>query len=419
MTKNSLKNITPDGVTGAVFALEGIRNSLTLLNGPMGCKFYHSSTSPFLMPRPALRLPVQEGEAPREVSENYLNDWFFRQSQVPCTYLDSHDYVYGTADKVREALLYVREHIGCDFISVVNSPGASLIGDDPRELCAAVFPDTPTAVIESPGFSTSFWEGTDEAILSLLKQAGPKLWGEKKPHERPIVNIIGLSLWQKYAEGNRNELKRLLELCGIDLGCVLCGGCTVEDLRRIPDADLNLVLYPELGKESAAWLRVNIGTQAYVCDAPPIGFDATERLLRELCALLGTDISPVLPELERARALCWFRINGVYTMSGRPNGTLFAVKSLPSEEEALSAFLTDYLGMIRDNGDIADTKAEEVFADANTIGELMLRHREFSGIEIANPTMGYVDVVEKCLLGIRGAMFLTEQVLNGFMTRSV
>ena len=421
MTKSSLKSISPDGITGAVFALEGIRNSLTLLNGPMGCKFYHSTTSQFLMPRPALRLPVVEGETPREVSENYLNDWFFRQSRVPCTYLDSHDYVYGTADKVREARCYVRDHIGCDFVSVVNSPGASLIGDDPRELCAAVFPDTPTAVIESPGFSTDFWDGTDEAVLALLKQAGPKLWGDgsKHTHTRPIVNIVGLSVWQKYAEGDRNEIVRLLKLCGIDVGCVLCAGCTAEELRKLPEADLNVVLYPELGRQSALWLREALNMPAYICTAPPIGFDATEALLRELCGILGTDVSPLIPELERGRALCWFKINGVYNMSGRPNGTLFAVKSLPSEENALSAFLTDYLGMIRNPGDISETKAEEVFADANTIGELMLKNREFCGIEIANPTMGYVDVVEKCTLGIRGALFLTEQVLNGFMTRSV
>ncbi|MBQ0134541.1 MAG: oxidoreductase [Clostridiales bacterium] len=422
MTNSSLKSISPDGITGAVFALEGIRNSLTLLNGPMGCKFYHSTTSQFLLPRPALQLPVTEGEKPREVSENYLNDWFFRQSRVPCTYLDSHDYVYGTADKVREALLYIRAHIGCDFVSVVNAPGASLIGDDPRELCSEIFPATPTAVIESPGFSTSFWEGTDEAILALLKQAGPKLWGASRSgrkHDRPVVNIVGLSVWQKYAEGNRNEIVRLLERCGIEVGCVLCAGCSLEELRRIPEADLNLVLYPELGRQSAAWLHAELGMPAYICAAPPIGFDAAEKLLRELCAILGTDAAPVLPELEKARALCWYKINGVYNISGRPNGTLFAVRSLPSEETALSDFLTDYMGMIRDTGDIAETKAEEVFADANIIGELMLKKREFCGIEIANPTMGYVDVTEKCTLGIRGAMFLTEQVLNGFMTRSV
>ena len=422
MTKSSLKSISPDGITGAVFALEGIRNSLTLLNGPMGCKFYHSTTSQFLLPRPALRLPVAEGESPREVSENYLNDWFFRQSRVPCTYLDSHDYVYGTADKVREALGYIREHIGCDFISVVNSPGASLIGDDPRELCAELFPDTPTAVIESPGFSTDYWDGTDEAILAMLKQARPKLWEkrEKKPAgARPRVNLIGFSIWQRYAEGDRNEIVRLLELCGIEVGCVLCAGCSVAELRQLPEAELNVVLYPELGRQSAAWLREKLNMPTYICAAPPIGFDATEALLRELCGILGTDVSPAIPELEKARALCWFKINGVYNMTGRPNGTLFAVRSLPSEETALSDFLTDYLGMIRDRGDIGETRAEEVFADANTIGELMLKNREFCGIEIANPTMGYVDVTEKCTLGIRGTLFLTEQVLNGFMSRTV
>ena len=36
-----------------IFAMEGIRNVIVLLNGPMGCKFYHSTTWPFSTLSPA------------------------------------------------------------------------------------------------------------------------------------------------------------------------------------------------------------------------------------------------------------------------------------------------------------------------------------------------------------------------------
>lgn len=415
--RHSMKSITPDGVSGAIFALEGIKNSLVLLNAPLGCRYYHSNTSQFLTMHSEPRTTSGNARA----DEASLADWFFRQFRVPCTYLDSHDYVYGTADKVRAALEYIKNSVSCDFISVVNSPGASLIGDNLTEICSSIFPGVPTTVIESPGFSADYWDGTDEAILALLRQNERTLFGsrEKTERVRPRVNLVGFSIWQRYAEGNRDEIVRLLNLCGIDVGCVLFDGCSLEDIKSIPDADLNVVLWSELGRQSALWMEEELGIPAYICDAPPMGFDATEKLLSDLCGELGMSMDAVVPELERSRALCWFKINGVYSMSGRPNGTVFAVKSIPSEENALSGFLTDYLGMIRDSGNIADTKAEEVFADANTIGELMLRNKEFCGIEIANPTMGYVDVVEKCSIGIRGTLFLVEQVLNGLMTRSV
>ena len=392
---NELRSIAPDGISGMIFTMEGIKNSVILLNGPMGCKFYHSTTSQFLMPRPALYLPVNEGDEAVEVRFDFLNEWFFRQPRVPCTWLDGHDYVYGTLEKVTDGLRYIKEHVPCDLITVVNAPGASLIGDDPREICREIFPDIPAIVLESPGFSTEYYDGCDTAILELFRQAGDRLWKDavKKGADasrKPTVNILGISIWQKYALGDMNEIRRILSLCGIDVNTILCAGCTVNEIRKIPEADLNIVLYPEMGLSGAKWLQQNLGMPYYVCEVPPIGFDATAVFAEEISQLLKTDCSKVKEEIEVARAKA----------------------SFPSQEKGITQFLSDYLGMIADTSDISHTKAEVVFSDANIISELMLRDKEFCGIEIANPTMGYVDVIEKTLLGINGALFLTEQVLN-------
>ena len=131
--KSGLKSISPDGITGMIFAMEGMKNSIVLLNGPMGCRFYHSTTSRFLSIRPMLLLPTEDGRRV-PVDYNYLNDFFFRQDRVPCTYLDGYDYVYSTRDKVSRALDFIRDNIAFDFLAVVNSPGAALIGDNLLEL---------------------------------------------------------------------------------------------------------------------------------------------------------------------------------------------------------------------------------------------------------------------------------------------
>ena len=417
MTENSLKSITPDGITGSVFVLEGIKNSITLLNAPMGCKFYHSSISQRLMPRPPMYLPSKEGEEPSEVNFSNLNDWFFRQGRVPCTWLDSHDYVYSTADKVREALEYIKKNVGFDILCVADSPGASLIGDDLRELCSEIFPDKPTVVLETPGFSADHWDGAAAAIEALLVQAGEKIFCDAplSAGKGPSVNIIGMSLWQKYSEGNIDEIKRLLGMCGIEVNCVLCAGCSIEEMRSIPTADLNIVLYPEIGTAGAMYLKTRYGMPCLICDGPPVGFDAVTEFIHDVCERLGTSHETFDGEMSRSRATAWYKISGVHASSGRPNGTVFAVKSIPSEERACCRFFTDYLGMKEDSPETA----ELVFADANTISELMLERREFCGIEMSNPSMGYVDVIPKCTLGIRGALFLIEQVLNGLMTAMV
>ncbi|MDO4183608.1 MAG: nitrogenase component 1, partial [Coriobacteriia bacterium] len=174
MTEPCSKPIGPDSLTGMIFCLEGIRNTVVLLNGPMGCKFYHSTTSQFLTVHPSLYLPVQEGGEKVPVDYNFLNDWFFRQSRVPCTYLDGYDYVYGTAEKVRAALEFIRDNVSFKLLAIVNSPGASLIGDQLKDLAAQVLPGCAVVVLESPGYSQSFEEGYDLAVRQLLLQLEPE-----------------------------------------------------------------------------------------------------------------------------------------------------------------------------------------------------------------------------------------------------
>ncbi len=415
MTADCLKRISPDALTGMIFALEGMRNTVVLLNGPMGCRFYHSTTSQFITVRPLLYLPAEGSGERVPVDYNYLNDWFFRQERVPCTYLDGYDYVYGTREKVAAAMTYIRENVDFDLFAIINSPGAALIGDDLTELTRSLLPEGHAVMLESPGFSEPFEEGYAEALLALLEQTGPALWRDRPAPEKQKkrVNLLGISIWHRYFEGDLKELKRLFALCGIVVTACPCAGSSLADLALLGDADLNVVVYPETGTAAARFLEEHLGTPCYLCSGPPVGFDATERMFSEICAILGLSDAALKTESERARALAWYKIHQVYTMSGKPKGLSFYVGGSPSQKAAYTTFLSDYLAM---NAAEADG-AELVFADANLISELMLRNRTFCGIEINQPGMGYIDLIPKTHLGIEGALFLTEQVLNGMMSR--
>lgn len=541
MTGHISKNIMADSLTGMIFAAEGISGVIVLLNGPTGCRFYHSTTSQFLCLRSAVHRIAADGSR-EPVVLNYMNDWFFRQSRVPCTHLDGYDYVYGTAEKVREGLRYMKESIPFDLLVIVNSPGASLIGDNLRELAGEILQEKPCVVLESPGFSESYAEGYSHAALEILQQlplsrikqeagsdsrlrigqettsdaekrikqeeapdtrqsigqeaapgavkrseqeaaldaekridqeialdAEKKIeqgeapdaekkneqetasdtglrTGQKAQEKGKSVNILGLSIWNRYYEGDRSELIRLLKLCGIEVNCVLCGGCSLEELLRLPEADLNLVIDPQLGKETARYLEQEYGMASIICPALPIGFDATEQLLSAVCEQLGAEEKVWRTECEQARARAWYKINDIYEMCGMPKGVPFAVEGSASQVCAYTEFFAGYLGMLPEclsvcgeadleltgklekladrygagaalRRDILDTRAELVFGDANTIAALKTTDRVFCGIEISLPGMGYVDVTLKTHLGIQGALFLTEQVLNGLMSR--
>ena len=445
MTGCSSKSISPDSVTGMIFAMEGVRNAIVLLNGPMGCKFYHSTTSAHLTKHPPLRLADGRSAEQGRVEYDVLNNWFFRQVRVPCTWLDGSDYVYGTSEKVSAALRYFGETFRFDLLVIVDSPGASLIGDELKELAARILPDKPVAVLESPGYSEHFSDGYDRAAVTLLRQMkgfSPRRAGGG----RPRVNLLGVSIWHRYWEGDLEELTRLLDLCGVDVNCRLCAGASVEELKRLPDADLNLLLYPEMGRDTAAFLEEAFGVPSYTFGTPPVGFAATERAFREICDRLGTDARPLLEESERRRAACWFQLNDLDQMHYLSSASTFAVEAMDSMALAYTAFLTEYLGLTPEcvslpgspvpalreklrallqscraedalTRDILDSRAELVLADANVIAAMAVRRDAFSGVEISLPGMGYVDFVKKTHLGLRGAEFLTEQAVNGLMSR--
>ena len=431
MTERCMKSISPDlgsfspdGLTGMIFAAEGMRDTIVLLNGPMGCRFYHSSTSGFLMRHPLLYLPSKDGIR-RQVNYDYLNDWFFRQDRVPCTTLDGYDYVYGAKEKVREALTYIRENIAFSMLVIVNSPGAALIGDPLLTIGREVLGRRKVVMLESPGYSTSFEEGYAEALYAILSQVGDALWKERGAAGHPVweqpvaektaptVNLLGLSIWHRYCEGDRAEITRLLETCGIRVQSALCADCTLEELAAMPDADLNIVLYPEMGLAAAKYLKDRFGTPYYVPESLPIGFSAAEAFCKEISRLLGTSCEAVMDESGRARAIAYKKIEGIFQMYGIPKGVPFAVCGNPSQEKAYTAFLSKYLGMRPTEW----SEAEVLLADANRIAEKMAENTTFCGIEIAQPTIGYVDLTVKTHMGIQGAMFLIEQILNGVMSR--
>ena len=419
MIERSSTSITPDGLTGMIFCLEGVRGTIVLLNGPMGCKFYHSTTSDFLTVHPPLYLPVNEYGHKVPVDYNFLNDWFFRQSRVPCTYLDGYDYVYGTVDKVREALTFLNDNIQFELLAIVNSPGASLIGDQLQETAADTLPNKHCIILESPGLSEDFAHGYDSAVRELLRQVIPRLHPglRKKVTQHPSVNILGLSIWNRHSEGDRNEIRRLLGLCGIDVNCFVACDSTLDELSRLQEADLNVVIYPDMAPETLALLERDGMGEAFMCEKAPIGFENTRAFIEGICQRLDTDASAYYDDEERARARAWKKIEGIYQFCGLPTGATFAIEGSKSQVEGYVSFLENYLGMQFLDGDVSHTDAELVFGDANTIGALKAQNKVFCGVEINYPSMGYVDLIPKTHIGVQGALFLIEQVLSGLMSR--
>lgn len=424
--KNYSKNISPDSLTGAIFAIEGIKDSCVILNGPTGCKFYHSA--------------ISDSQFVRSMSfdpNNYSEKYYFGQARVPSTYLDRDDYVYGSSEKLEDILKEVSNK-DYKLIGVVNSPGAALIGDDLNMFLRNNLNNIPYISVENTGYSNTFASGYENAMIKVIDS----LEYEDKKLEGYNINLLGFNIYQKYFMENSESLKNLLEHYNIKTICSLGAGDSTKDIKNINKADLNVVVYNEYGLEIAKHLKNKFNTPYLVLDkGVPIGFDSIERFLEQILNFFNIEnIKKEIIEKDRAKA--YLNIARFASLTGLPKGCKFSVKGESSIVYPLTEWLSSYMGMVPASiellegsdkkyieklqnyleeinslnvlsNDIVKTETDILLADANTIAQLKLEGHRFSGIEISLPSLGYIDVYDKTILSSKGALFLIEQILNG------
>lgn len=417
-----MSHISADAFSGALWALDGIKDGMVIINGPTGCKFYHASISNSQLCRGTSYNPGTIDE-----------EFYFRQNRIPCTYLDGNDFIYGAEEKLRKALKKVLEDKPT-FIALVNSPGAALIGDDLEGILKDEVSDIPFVAIENSGFSDSYYNGFQKAAIALLN----KLKLERTEVVPKTVNLFGFSIYQKHYEGNIDELKRLLALSGVEVICTPFCACTFDEMIKSSSAVANIVVAPEAGGEIAQWYEENVSIPT-VTVATPIGFDATEAFVKAVCEMCSVSPQPALHDIKYSRAVSFRHLQAFNSLSGYPKGTGYAVKGDFSLVRGLFNFLTPYLGMLpvalecidEDesllavlNEELSQRGMDDVsskiegnyhmlFADGNTIAQEKAIQKVFTGVEVALPSLGYTDVIPKPVMGAQGALYIIEQVING------
>ena len=248
-----------------------------------------------------------------------------RDRRPPVTYttFQARDLGGDTAELVKRSITDAVERFAPEALLVGESCTAELIQDQPGALAAGMgFGDLPIVNLELPAYSKKENWGAAETLYqlvrSLLKPQLPPP-GTPKPDpsrwraegRRPRVNLLGPSLLGFRCRDDVREISQLLAGYGIDVAVVAPLGARPADLQRIPSADANVCLYPEVAGTLCSWLERQFGIPS--TSTVPIGIGATVAFLRELHGLLNLELPADLqpgPDgicaAERRSRLPWY-----------------------------------------------------------------------------------------------------------------
>ncbi len=239
-----------------------------------------------------------------------------RDRRPPVTYttFQARDLGGDTAELVKRSIQQAVDRFQPEALLVGESCTAELIQDQPGSLAGGMGLGVPVVSLDLPAYSKKENWGAAETFYQLCRgllrnqmpapgaaKPGPERW--RSEGRRPRVNLLGPSLLGFRCRDDVRELRGLLADHGIDVNVVAPLGARPADLMRLPQADANLCLYPEVAGPLCSWLERNFGTP--VVRTVPIGIGATAQFLRELCALLGLE-PPELREADQRSRLPWY-----------------------------------------------------------------------------------------------------------------
>lgn len=282
------------------------------------------------------------------LGDDYVNTVFSMLERTPdlprmtTSVVTGRDLSQGTL-RLPDMLKRVESSFNPDLIVLVSSCSTILLQEDLQRVAESSNLNTEFIVYDANPYRMQEITAAEGLFTTLVKRYA----AAQTPTPYPSVNLIGFASLGFHARSDMISLRRMLDALGVQVNVVAPWGASVDDLRKLPAAWVNIAPYRELGKTAVTFLEEQFGTPS-LCDIP-IGVKPTLAWLNLLVEMLnevgkqnGATTSIAMPHLTK------FSLDGLSTPSSVPWFARTAdMESFSSKQAFVFGDATHTVGLVR------------------------------------------------------------------------
>ena len=342
------------------------------------------------------------------------------EAKIFTTMMDEEVVILGETGRLLKTLLEVDEKYSPEFMIVLDSSVASVIGIDTEGLCREYQPQIKAKLLSVTGGGLSgIWTEGLAAAMKLLAEMAVD--GERR---KGVFNILGCCADEFNSKAEAEIVKKLLEgLFRAETKCIFPLQAALADCQAMGNASLNIVLRRE-ALPAARVLEERFGIPFVY--GRPYGLQGTLRWVKQVEEVTGhqadrESLVGSLSELEE-------RIAGVKAAGNSQSLKRAVIGGHPDTVSGLRTFLVDELGMFvqgysivpgNQDGDIPYltdqeskrlTSSETVLVMADGINLRGVKHQ--GKVWTAHPAVDGISAGQPALMGLSGAVYLCKKMMK-------
>jgi nitrogenase molybdenum-iron protein beta chain len=220
---------------------------------------------------------------------------------VTCTNTNEQDVVFGGGEKLKKFINGALKVLKADLYVVMSGCTAGIIGDDAEQIASEFAEEgSPVVGVDTSGFRGNSYVGHELVLKEIIKQFVYSGDTEVKVRKGLVNVFASVPPQNPFWRGDLEEIKRILELIGLEVNILFGAGSTgISEWRDIPNAQFNIVLSAWVGESAAKLLKTKYGTPYLHIPYIPTGAAATSRVLREIAEFAGINDGKIEKIIER------------------------------------------------------------------------------------------------------------------------